>query len=86
MAVAKQISNLLLSKLGVTGTTIFIANGTAAGQKVPHVIIHIIPRLENDNLDLEPKPVELSDDQVMDLLKKLKPKVQEQMGFKMRSY
>jgi len=31
------------------GTTIGINNGEAAGQEVPHVHVHIIPRFEGDN-------------------------------------
>ncbi len=34
------------------GTTIFIANGGLAGQKAPHFMIHVIPRLSGDGLPL----------------------------------
>jgi histidine triad (HIT) family protein len=52
-SVAKNLSHSALKGLkskGVTGTNILIANGAIAGQKAPHVIIHIIPRKDEDNL------------------------------------
>lgn len=42
--ISKKISkSLLISTMGKS-TSIFIANGAAAGQKAPHFMIHIIPR------------------------------------------
>ena len=51
--VSKQISNTLLKALGAQGTSIVIANGAAAGQKAQHFMMHIIPRMENDNIGLQ---------------------------------
>lgn len=51
--VTKHLSQAGLKGLkykDVRGTSIFIANGTIAGQRAPHFIIHIIPRKENDNI------------------------------------
>jgi len=48
--VCKHISLAMIKSLGAQGTTIFVANGALAGQRAPHVIIHIIPRIENDGL------------------------------------
>lgn len=47
---AKHISQLMLKKLKVGGTTVFVANGLVAGQKAQHFMIHIIPRKEGDGL------------------------------------
>jgi len=52
-AIAKKLSQSILKAFKdkkVEGTNIFIANGAAAGQKAPHVLIHIIPRFDNDGL------------------------------------
>jgi len=35
------------------GTNILINNGKSAGQKIPHVHFHIIPRNKNDKIELE---------------------------------
>jgi histidine triad (HIT) family protein len=48
--VSKLLSKTLIKALGAQGTNIFIANGAVAGQRAPHLIVHIIPRNENDNL------------------------------------
>ena len=53
--VSKHISNAMLKYLGIKGTTIFVANGAAAGQKVPHFMVHVIPRKEKDDLFAIPK-------------------------------
>jgi histidine triad (HIT) family protein len=53
--VSKHISNAMLKHLGVQGTSIFVANGAAAGQKAPHFMIHVIPRKEKDGLFQIPK-------------------------------
>jgi histidine triad (HIT) family protein len=49
-AVAKKIADLLLSKLGSEGTTIFQMNREAGWQTVFHAHMHVIPRWSNDGL------------------------------------
>ena len=49
-AVTKKLSAAALRGLQSQGTNIFIANGAIAGQRAPHVMIHIIPRYEGDSL------------------------------------
>ncbi len=59
----KLMSHTLLKSLQCKGTTIFIANGAAAGQKAPHVLVHVFPRRENDGLVKLPN-YELSEEQL----------------------
>ncbi len=47
---AKYLSQLQLRLLRTTGTTVFIANGQAAGQRSQHFMLHLIPRKEHDGL------------------------------------
>ncbi len=60
--IAKHISHSILksfSNEGVNGTNIFLANGYIAGQKAPHLIMHVIPRTDNDKfLKFEKKSLE----------------------------
>jgi len=50
----KIISQAILKAFKARGTSIFIANGPAAGQRAGHAIIHIIPRTEGDGILLQP--------------------------------
>jgi histidine triad (HIT) family protein len=60
--IANTLSTTVFEKLGAQGTNIIIQNGVAAGQHLPHTIVHIIPRRENDGLQLQWQPQQLSED------------------------
>lgn len=49
----KVLSKALLQTHEFQGTTIFVANGGAAGQRVPHLLIHLIPRQPKDGIPLQ---------------------------------
>lgn len=51
--IAKALSRSAISSIKAQGTTIFIANGVAAGQRAQHFMMHIIPRLEKDDVGIE---------------------------------
>ena len=46
--VAKQVASALLNELGADGVNIIQNNGEAAGQEVPHLHFHVIPRFIED--------------------------------------
>ena len=46
--VAKQIAQAQMNGLGADGVNIMQNNGVAAGQEVPHIHIHVIPRFCDD--------------------------------------
>ncbi|NQV91880.1 HIT domain-containing protein [Candidatus Woesearchaeota archaeon] len=48
--ISKRLSQALLRGLKVGGTSIFIANGQAAGQRALHFMIHLIPRKDGDKI------------------------------------
>ena len=56
--VANKIGVAVFEALGAQGTNILIQNGQPAGQKHNHTILNVIPRFENDNLQVgwQPKP------------------------------
>jgi len=71
---AKEISQKILRSLKVPGTNIFIANGLVAGQNSPHIMVHIIPRKEGDQiLNLDEKLIEkdLQDKVIVSIQNKL---------------
>jgi len=79
---SKQFSAALLRALGAQGTNIFVANGAAAGQKAQHFMIHIIPRMEKDNLGLDVKGKKVSEKILEDVRKALVAKINKDFGIK----
>lgn len=73
--VAKALSQASLKALQSHGTTIFVANGVAAGQKAQHFMIHVIPRVENDNVGLEIPHNRISEDDLNKVRKLLAEKL-----------
>ena len=62
MAAADKTSRAVFEVFQAEGTNILIQNGLGAGQKVPHFAIEVIPRRENDGLNLQWQPKEISQD------------------------
>ena len=50
---ANKLGMAVFDAFGCQGTNIFIQNGVSAGQKVPHFSIEVIPRRENDGVNLQ---------------------------------
>lgn len=50
--VAKGVSHAQLKALKAQGTNIFVANGVTAGQRAQHFMMHVIPRMEKDEVGL----------------------------------
>lgn len=48
--IAKKLSQVQLRALKSGGTSVFLANGLAAGQKAQHFMLHLIPRKEGDGI------------------------------------
>jgi histidine triad (HIT) family protein len=80
----KLMSNTLLRTLQSAGTTIFVANGMAAGQKAPHVLIHVFPRKQDDGL-LELPRHDITDEQAVKISSTLKPYIHRAFGSKMNN-
>jgi histidine triad (HIT) family protein len=62
--VAKKIAQAQMNALGADGVNIMQNNGAAAGQEVPHLYIHVIPRFNNDDhhWNWKPKAYEIFDE------------------------
>jgi len=65
--VARELSHALLRALGVEGTNIFVANGAAAGQRAQHFMVHIIPRMDGDNVKLELPRKDIDEKQMQEI-------------------
>ena len=63
------------------GTNIIIQNGVSAGQKIPHVCVHVIPRIENDGLNFQWQPKQLSEEEMSTVELKVKEETANIGGF-----
>ena len=55
IVIVQKVGRLLKDRLGVSGYNLVVNNGAVAGQVVPHLHFHLVPRLENDGLKLFPQ-------------------------------
>ncbi|MBI4439216.1 HIT family protein [Candidatus Woesearchaeota archaeon] len=61
---ANKASIAMFEGLKAQGTNIIIMNGTAAGQKTPHLSIDIIPRFKGDGLNFQWPTRKLTEEQM----------------------
>ena len=50
--VARHLGSVVRSTLGAAGVNLFVADGEAAFQDVPHFHVHVIPRYPKDGFGL----------------------------------
>lgn len=55
MSTVQKVSKHLVDDCGYEGVNLLNASGECAGQSVPHLHIHIIPRKQQDGIDAWPK-------------------------------
>ncbi len=59
-----------------------MTNGVPAGQTVAHFIIHVIPRLENDGVNLQWRPKQLTEEEMSTIELKIKEQTKNIGAFK----
>lgn len=76
MILAKKMAGALTKALNCDGFNIVQNNGECAGQTVFHFHMHLIPRYKGDKNDdiLKYTPLELSDDEMKEILDMIKVK------------
>ena len=62
--VANKISSAIFDTIGAHGTNIIVNNGHAAGQELPHLVVHVLPRKEGDGLNFEWQPKQSSPEEL----------------------
>jgi len=72
--VTNKLSAMTFEVLGALGTNIVVHNGIPAGQKEPHFQVHIVPRKENDGLDLQWQPKQASEEDLAAIIEKFNEK------------
>ena len=74
LVLAKKMITKLTDILGCDGYNIVQNNGTVAGQTVFHYHMHLIPRYENDTVDIKWKPGTLTEEDKAEILSKIQEK------------
>ncbi len=69
MPLAKQIASKLQKGLGADGINVVQNNGEAAGQTVFHFHLHLIPRYQNDTVNVTWTPGTLPEEDKQEILK-----------------
>ena len=81
--VSSAISKACLQALKCKGTTIFMANGAAAGQVAQHFMIHIIPRYEKEDIPQLSLPKHSMDEAQLDqLTEQLRQYIEQKLNIK----
>jgi histidine triad (HIT) family protein len=62
-SVVKQISSVVFDVTGAEGVEIRQRNGQVAGQAVPHVHVHVIPRFQKDGVVTDWAPQKISEEE-----------------------
>ena len=76
-----KISVAAFEGVKAQGTNIIIQNGVAAGQEIPHTSVHIIPRIENDGINFQWKPKQLTEEEMSTVELTLKKEAESIGGF-----
>ena len=74
LQVVQKVVLALEAALGANGTNVIQNNGKAAGQLVPHVHFHIVPRYLGDNLDLTAR-AKYSEGEMQEIAKKVADRI-----------
>jgi histidine triad (HIT) family protein len=72
MAAAKRLARTMKDKLGADGVNLLNSCGQAAWQTVFHFHVHVIPRYEDDPLQLPTRPEEADKDDLAALAAELR--------------
>ncbi len=71
MTIVQKLDEALRKELGAEATNIIINNGPAAGQEVPHLHIHVIPRYSDDGKRFIPQKTTYKEGEIEEIGRKL---------------
>ncbi|MEM2954800.1 MAG: HIT family protein [Candidatus Nanoarchaeia archaeon] len=71
MELIKILSKAQIENLGAQGVNILQNNGAIAGQLIPHLHFHIIPRFKDDKIIFHWEPSELKEEQFVEIQRRL---------------
>ena len=69
---AKRLATKMRDALGCDGVNLLQSNGAAAWQTIFHLHVHVIPRYENDPLELPTRPQPAEPDQLAEVAREIR--------------
>ncbi len=76
---ANKLSAIVFECMKAEGTNIFTANGNAAGQMIPHVVVHIIPRWKDDKISFAWEGAKVDENEMNDIQQSISKIAQERL-------
>lgn len=73
--IVKYLSGVIFGAVNAEGITVMQRNGKAAGQEVPHVHVHIIPRFKDDGFIEKWEPKKLKEKELNEIFELIKKKI-----------
>ncbi|MBS3108755.1 HIT family protein [Candidatus Woesearchaeota archaeon] len=73
--IANMLSRAVFDGVKANGTNIYVANGNVAGQISNHVLVHVIPRFNDDHIVIPWKSKEFSEEEMKNITKEIKSKI-----------
>ena len=80
--IANKISSAVFEVTKAEGTNIFVANGVVAGQRVNHVLVHIIPRFNNDKVNFTWDKINVNEEEINNIAKKISEALRNKLEIK----
>ena len=75
MPLAQQFVGILEEVEGCVGVNVLVAQGSAAGQQLDHVLLHVIPRYKDDGLRFSWEGKPTTTEELQTLFQQLQPKL-----------
>ncbi len=73
--VANKLSAAIFEVMGATGTNILVSNGASAGQRMEQFAVHIIPRYEDDKVNISWESSQLTEKDMIENTKLIQSKL-----------
>ncbi|MGB9707915.1 MAG: HIT family protein [Candidatus Pacearchaeota archaeon] len=81
----KAVSQVFLKVTGAEAFNIFVAQGDAAGQRVKHFCVNVIPRYENDKISFELPRIKIDKKELEKLGEKLRKEAEQEIRSKLEA-
>lgn len=77
MKVVNFLSEIIINATESNGLNVYLAQGQTAGQRVPHIAFHLIPRKDKDNISFEWARKTIDKKEIEKIAKKMKERISE---------